>query len=155
MQRPAHRITVPLLSCLAGALLLVAAAIAADAATSAVVHKPTVDVHSAPDFKSPTVATLKRDAKVQVAGQQGLWFQVSTQEGKSGFVRVNDVRMEYAGTANGNAGALFTGKAGKGRVSETAGVRGIDESDLKSASYDSAQFSQMENNRVTPEAAAA
>ena len=89
-------------------------------------HKPTVDVHSAPDFKSPTVATLKRDAKVQVAGQQGLWFQVSTQEGKSGFVRVNDVRMEYAGTANGNAGALFTGKAGKGRVSETAGVRGID-----------------------------
>ncbi|BCT93087.1 hypothetical protein LYSHEL_21100 [Lysobacter helvus] len=154
MQHAAHRIIVPLLSGLAGALLVAALAFAADPATSAIVHKPSVDVHSAPDFNSPTVATLKRDAKVQVAGQQGLWFQVGTPDGKSGFVRVNDVRMEYASANNGNAGALFIGKAGKGRVSETAGVRGIDESDLKSAAYDGAQFAQMENNRVSPEAAA-
>jgi Zn-dependent protease with chaperone function len=122
--------------------------------TPAVVHKPSVEVHAAPDFKSPTVATLKRDEKVDVSGQQGLWFQVALQEGKSGFVRVNDVRMQYAKNAGGNAGALFTGKAGKGRASETAGVRGIDESDLKSAGYDGAQFTQLENNRVSPEAAA-
>ena len=120
----------------------------------AVVHKPSVDVHAAPDFNSPTVATLKRDDKVEVSGQQGLWFQVSAQ-GKDGFVRVNDIRMQYAADAGGNAEALFTGKAGKGRVSETAGVRGIDESDLKSAGYDGAQFAQLESNRVSPDAAAA
>ena len=119
----------------------------------AVVHKPSVDVHAAPDFNSPTVATLKRDEKVEVSGQQGLWFQVAAQ-GKTGFVRVNDIRMQYAANAGGNANALFTGKAGKGRVSETAGVRGIDESDLKSAGYDSAQFAQLESNRVSLQAAA-
>jgi hypothetical protein len=120
----------------------------------AVVHKASVDVHAAPDFNSPTVVTLKQNEKVDVSGQQGLWFQVSAQ-GKSGYVRVNDVRMQYAADAGGNADALFTGKAGKGRVSETAGVRGIDESDLKSAAYDSAQFAQLEQNRVAPATAAA
>ena len=121
--------------------------------TPAVVHKPNVAVHAAPDLQSPTVATLAKDAKVDVTGQQGLWFQVTSTQG-NGFVRVNEVRMQYATQAKGNASALFTGKAGKGRVSETAGVRGIDESDLKSAGYDGAQFAQLESNRVTPDAAA-
>lgn len=121
--------------------------------TPAVVHKPNVAVHAAPDLQSPTVATLAKDAKVEVTGQQGLWFQVTSPQG-NGFVRVNEVRMQYATSAAGNADAMFTGKAGKGRVSETAGVRGIDESDLKSAGYDAAQFAQLETNRVSPAAAA-
>jgi hypothetical protein len=124
---------------------------------SAIVHKASVQVHSAPDFNAPTVATLQRDATVKISGQQGLWFQVATAQGASGYVRVNDVRMQYAGNsaAGNNMRALFTGKAGKGRVSETAGVRGIDESDLKSAGFDGAQFAQLEGHRVAPDAAAA
>jgi beta-barrel assembly-enhancing protease len=124
---------------------------------SAIVHKASVQVHSAPDFNAPTVATLQRDATVRISGQQGLWFQVATAQGASGYVRVNDVRMQYAGNAaaGSNMRALFTGKAGKGRVSETAGVRGIDESDLKSASFDAAQFAKLESYRVSPQAAAA
>jgi hypothetical protein len=123
----------------------------------AVIHKASVDVHSAPDFKAPTIATLKRDAAVSVAGQQGLWFRVELPAGKSGFVRVNDVRMAYAGKADSasNVRALFTGKAGKGRVTETAGVRGLDESTLQSAGYDGAQMATLESYRATPEAAAA
>ena len=123
--------------------------------TPATVHKPNVEVHAAPDFQSPTVAKLPQDAKVDVVGQKGLWFEVSTAQGAKGFVRVNDVRMEYAKNAGGNASALFIGNAGKGRVTETAGVRGIDESDLKGASYDAAQLAQLEANRVSPQAAAA
>ena len=148
MQRTFHRLILAL--SLAGGCF----AVGAQDAAPAVVKKASVDVHGAPDLKSPTVATLKQNQQVQVSGQQGLWFQVSTPDGKSGFVRVNDVRMQYAGKSSGNGAALFTGKAGKGRVSETAGVRGIDESDLKSASYDSAQFAQLEANRVSPQVAA-
>ena len=140
---------------------VLAAALAAPAASAenmpAVVHKASVDVHSAPDFKAPTIATLKRDAAVSVAGQQGLWFRVDLPAGQSGFVRVNDVRMSSAGKAGSSSGvrALFTGKAGKGRVTETAGVRGLDESTLQSAGYDGAQVAALEAYRVTPEAAAA
>ena len=124
---------------------------------AAVIQKASVDVHGAPDFNAPTVATLKRNAQVKVSGQQGLWFSIELPAGKSGYVRVNDVRMAYAGKdySSSNVRALFSGKAGKGRVTETAGVRGLDESDLKSAGFDAAQFAKLESYRATPEAAAA
>ena len=134
---------------------LLPAAFAAEMA--AVVHKASVDVRASPDFGAPTVATLKKDAPVSVSGQQGLWFQVALPGGKPGYVRVTDVRMAYAGKEAGNANvqALFSGKAGKGRVTETAGVRGLDESDLKAASFDAAQLEKMESFRVGATAAAA
>src|SRR3546814_188392 len=124
---------------------------------AAVVHKATVEVHSAPDFKAPAIATLKRDAAVSVAGQQGLWFRVELPAGQSGFVRVNDVRMAPARAAGSSSGvrALFGGQAGKGRVTETAGVRGLDEGTLQSAAYVGAQVAALEAYRATPEAAAA
>lgn len=136
-----------------GCAFALCSAAAFSAGQTATVHKPSVDVHGAPDLKSPTVATLKQNEQVSIAGQQGLWFQVTLPAGGSGFLRVNDVRMQYA-KAGTSGNTLFTGKAGKGRVSETAGVRGIDESDLKSAGYDATQMAQLESNRVTPQAAA-
>ena len=142
---------------LGGALLAALSLPVLAASMAALVHKPKVEVHSAPDFKSATVATLKKDAKLAVAGQQGLWFKVELPGGKTGFVRVTDVRMAYAGKEGGDANvrALFTGRAGKGRVTETAGVRGLDESSLQSAAFDGAELAAMEANRATPAAAAA
>ena len=136
--------------------LLVAPIAVAAGSLSGVIHKPSVDVHSGPDFSTPTVATLRRDTPVSVSGQQGLWFRVQLPSGKPGFVRVNDVRMAYAGKDNqaSNLHALFAGKAGKGRVTETAGVRGLDESDLKSAAFDAAQLARLESYRLSPDAAA-
>jgi hypothetical protein len=147
---PAHRPRAPfacaVLACTIAALALPAIA----ASMAALVHKPSVDVRGAPDFKAPALATLKRDAKLEIAGQQGLWFQVKLADGRTGYVRVNDVRMAYAGNEGGDANvrALFTGKAGKGRVTETAGVRGLDESSLAAAGYDATQLAAMEGNRV-------
>src|SRR3546814_749323 len=65
--------------------------------------------------------------------------------------------MAYAGKEGGDANvrALFTGKAGKGRVTETAGVRGLDESNLQSAGLDSGELKAMEANRATLEDAEA
>ncbi|MEO6227487.1 MAG: M48 family metalloprotease [Thermomonas sp.] len=124
-------------------------------AQSAVVRKPTIDVRGAADMASPSIATLKRDTAIMVTGQQGLWLRVTLVDGKSGFVRINDVRMAYASKeTGGNMKALFAGKAGKGRVSETAGVRGLDESDLKAATFDAVQLAKMESYRVTADAAA-
>ena len=148
--RNTHRLSLAL-----AAGLLSLGLLAADAATTATVSRPKVDVHRGPDFKTPAVATLAKDASVTVAGQQGLWFKVKTADGKIGYVRVNDVRMAYAKAGNDGGNALFTGKAGKGRVSETASVRGLDESDLKSAAFDAGQLQLLESYRATPEEAEA
>ncbi|MBK6452484.1 MAG: hypothetical protein IPF84_08085 [Proteobacteria bacterium] len=119
-------------------IILSAAALVALSAQAeelpAVVHKPTADVYAEPRLDAPKVATLQRDTAVKIAAQQGLWYQLLMAAGAPGFVRVNDVRVAYAGTEDGEANlrVLMGGKAGKGRVTETAGVRGIEESDLRS-----------------------
>ncbi len=141
-----------LLVLLAGA----GAALAAgqNAGLDAMVSKPSVDVRSQPDFSSARVATLKRNAPVKIAAQQGLWYRLALAD-KSGYVRVNDVRVAYAGTAANDGGVLFAGKSGAGRASETAGVRGLDENDLRTAYANGAQLAKMESYRVSPAAASA
>lgn len=124
---------------------------------SAIVQKPTADVYAEPRFDAPKLASLQRHAEVKVSAQQGLWYQLQMPAGAHGYVRVNDLRLARAGTEGGesNLRVLMTGKAGKGRVSETAGVRGVDESDLKAASFDQAQLDAMVGYRVDAPGAAA
>ncbi len=155
-----HRTRTVLVSTLALSALT-GIVVAQTAEMPAVVSKPSIEVRSSPDFSAPAIAKLNRDASVKIAGQQGLWFRLNMADkaspaSKAGFVRVNDVRMAYSGKENSDANmrALFTGKAGKGRVSETASVRGIDESDLQSAGFDAAQLARLDAYRLTPAAAA-
>ena len=135
-------------------VLLVSATDAAD--VSAIVQKPSIDVHAEPSLGSTKVTSLPRDTAVKISGQQGLWYKLQLPAGSTGFVRVNDVRVNYAGTEGGEANvrALVGGKTGEGRVTETAGVRGIDESELKAASLDQAQLNAMIGHRVDSAAAA-
>lgn len=130
--------------------------LAANGITPATVAKPAVEARAKPDFAAPAVAKLDKDAQVNVTGQQGLWFKLALAGGKTGYVRVNDVRVNYGSKETTGLGqALFTGKAGKGRVSETASVRGLDESTLQAAGFDAAQLELMESYRATPEEAEA
>ena len=141
----------PLLTLMA---LLVASAALAD--VSAVVQKPTVDVYAEPRLDAPKVTTLTRGTELTVSAQQGLWYRVQLGDRTGGFVRVNDVRVNYGRVEDSDANmrVLTTGKSGAGRVSETAGVRGIDESELKAAAFNQAQYDAMVANRADPAAAA-
>ena len=123
----------------------------------AIVHKPSVDVYARPAFDAAKLATLQRDTAVLISAQQGLWYELQLSPGTPGYLRVNDVRLAYAGVEDGaaNMRVLMGGKAGKGRVTETAGVRGIEESDLKAASFDRAQLDGMVAQRVDAPTAAA
>lgn len=124
---------------------------------SALVHKPKVDVHAQPQLDSPTIASLSRNTKVQVTAQKGLWYELVLPAGAPGYVRVDDVRVDYERGADDDATLqiLMGGKPGQGRVTETAGVRGIDESDLKAASLNQVQLTAMIANRVDEPSAAA
>ena len=140
---------------LLGAALVAGAALAAG--MPAVVHKRSVEVREAPDFAAPVVSTLKRNAEVDISGQQGLWYELALPGGGSGWVRVNEIRMAYAGdeTPDANRGALLQGSAGRGRVTETATVRGIDASDLAAGRHDAAALARMEGYRIDAATAAA
>lgn len=128
---------------------------AATGGSPATVAKPKVDVHAAASFSSPTVTTLRHNATVNVVGQEGLWFKLALDGDQTGYVRVNEVRVAYGKSDNGGIGAaLFTGNAGGGRTTETASVRGLDESKLKAASFNAAQLERMESYRVSEQAAA-
>ena len=129
----------------------------AGAELPAIVHKPTADVYARPAFDAAKLATLQRDTAVMISAQQGLWYELQVSPGKPGYLRVNDVRLAYAGVEDGaaNMRVLMGGKAGKGRVTETAGVRGIEESDLKAAAFDKAQLNSMVAQRVDGPTAAA
>lgn len=139
-------------------LLLVAGTTMAAAVDGlpAVVQKDSVTVYSKPAFTAPTVATLGRRDKVEIATQQGLWYEVALHSGARGYLRVNEVRIADASATHtqDTMRILLTGKSGTGRVTETAGVRGLDESDLRSAAFDGAQLAQMEDLRVSAQAAA-
>jgi hypothetical protein len=130
--------------------------VAMAAELSGVVHKPAADVHAQPKFDAPKIATLPRDTAVEISAQQGLWYQLQMPAGTPGYVRVDDVRINYAGTEDGaaNLRVLMGGKPGQGHITETAGVRGIDESDLKSAAFNQAQLTAMTGYRVDAGAAA-
>jgi len=142
-------------ACLIAALLAAADAGAAD--LTATVRKPEVNVYAAPNLESGKLKKLKQDDSVGIASQQGLWYELKLPDGTSGFVRVNDVRVNYGRAEDGaaNVRVLTSGKAGAGRVSETAGVRGIDESELKSASFNQAQLDAMVASRAESSASAA
>lgn len=129
--------------CVIAAAMVAMNAGAAD--LTATVRRKDVDAHAGPSLDSDKLARLERDATVAIAAQHGLWYELKLADGRTAYVRVNDVRVNYAGTEDGSANvrALTTGKAGAGRVSETAGVRGIDESDLQSAAMNQAQFDAM------------
>ena len=142
-------------ACLIAALFAASNATAAELA--ATVRKSEVSVYAAPNLESAKLKKLKHDDSVAIVAQQGLWYELKLPDGSSGFVRVNDVRVNYGNVedSGANARVLTTGKAGAGRVSETAGVRGIDESELKAASFNQAQFDAMVANRADTTASAA
>lgn len=139
-------------------ILTVGAAIAATlSGLPATIQKDSVTAFSAPDFDASAVATLDRGDDVRVADQDGLWYKLALDGGATGFVRVNEVRIakSSATSSEDTMHILMTGKSGRGRITETAGVRGLGESELRSASFDASELAQMQSYRASPDAAAA
>lgn len=140
---------------LVASVLAAALAMTAQAASwPAEVLKPSVEVHGQADFSSPVVAKLAHKTHLVISDQQGLWFRVTLADGTSGYLRVNEVRIAETKKPGDSAlDILMTGRSGSGRVTETAGVRGLDESDLQAASFNAAELQKMEGNRVAADVA--
>ena len=112
------------------------------------------DIKAEPYRDAKTIGTLNRNATVEIIKRSSGWMQISYGK-KKGWVRMLSVRLG-TGAAKPGAGqevkgvlALASGRAGKGSVVSTTGIRGLSEEDLKSAKFDEAQIKKDESFLVT------
>lgn len=110
------------------------------------------DLRSAPAVAASIVTHLARDTPVDVLARQGGWTQVSV-KGVSGWVRILSVRTQVAAGSASDLAALATRREGS-QVVAVAGLRGLNEEELKAARFDATQLVTLEQYRATPQEAA-
>lgn len=131
------------------ATLMVASASAALAADTGTLTRADA-VRSKPFADAAVVVQLKSGVKVDIVSRNGGWYQVKS-GGKTGWVRMLSVRRAAAtsGSAVTGIAGVASGRTGTGKVTTTTGVRGLDEAELKAATFDEAQVKKAEGYRVS------
>lgn len=99
-----------------------------------------------------SAGSVAKGASVEILARRGGWTQVRS-AGKAGWVRLLSVRKGAASRAD--AGAELAGAAAIGttrydpnRVTATAGLRGLNEEELRAARYDPAQLQLLDGYEV-------
>lgn len=105
------------------------------------------DVRAAPDASAKVSGRFAKGMSVRILASQGGWTQVKG-NGLTGWVRVLSVRAASSGQAGADlAGLVEAGTTSRdpGKVVAVAGVRGLDEAILKSASFNPDELRLLES----------
>ena len=135
---------------------LIASVLAASAETGTLLK---ADQLRAEPFRDATVvSTLAAGDRVEILLRQGAWYRVKTAKA-SGWLHMLSVRRgeaAKAGAASEASGllALASGRAGTGKVVATTGIRGLDEEQLKSATYSESELGYSDSLVASSAAAA-
>ena len=137
-------------------LLLLLATLPATAGSPGATLKET-PLKDKPFADAATLANLPAKAAVDVLGRQGGWLRV-TASGKQGWVRMLNVRTGPPGQASAGrevqgVAAVASGRAGKGNIVATSGIRGLSEEELKAAKPNPAEFRKLDGYAVSEEKA--
>lgn len=128
-------------------LLLQSAAIAAEIGTALKADA----IRAEPFGDAKTVATLAKGDKVEILKKDAGWLQVKSAKGK-GWVRMLSIRKGDAKKGSGEAEGLLSlasGRAGTGKVVATTGIRGLNEEELKAASFNEKELKLDESYAVS------
>ena len=103
-----------------------------------------------PSATAATIGKMTKGATVDIVAKQGGWLQIKS--GKSqGWVRLLSVRAGSGGAGGAGladvAGAV-TQKSDPSRVVAVAGVRGLNEEDLKGAKYNAEEMARLDRYTV-------
>ncbi|MGH8662081.1 MAG: SH3 domain-containing protein [Burkholderiales bacterium] len=137
--------------------LVVALAAAVPAAAQQVTLERDSPLYAEPRLDSSQMTQLKLGATGEVIGKQGAWLNLKTPAG-SGWLFSFNVRFpsQQAGTGDSGAGSAAGRLFGPRRsvsVTSTIGIRGIEEEDLRQASFSADQIKLLDRYVVTKEAA--
>lgn len=97
------------------------------------------------------VAILNAGEKVSILKKNGGWLNVKSAKA-TGWVRMLSIRKgeaRQARNAADNLKSLSTGRAGKGQVVATTGIRGLNEEELKSAKFNAEELGKVESYQVS------
>lgn len=107
-----------------------------------------------PSASASSIGKMAKGSSVDIVAKQGGWLQVKV--GKTqGWVRLLSVRAGAGGAGgNGLAGvagvaSAATQKSDPSRVVAVAGVRGLNEEDLKSAKYSAEEMARLDKYAVS------
>jgi len=108
-------------------------------------------IRAEPYTDAKKTGDMARGEQLRINDKKGAWLYVKTSKAK-GWVRLLAVKRGNGG-GSGNEGKgvldLASGRAGTGRVVATAGVRGLNEEDLKKARFNEAETQKMEGFKQT------
>lgn len=130
---------------------------AAPAAAQQVTLERDSPLYAEPRLDASQVTQLKLGATGEVIGKQGAWLNLKT-PGGNGWLFSFNVRFQSQQSAAGDSGAgsaagrLF-GPRRSVAVTSTIGVRGIEEEDLKQASFNADQMKLLDGYVATMQAA--
>lgn len=98
-------------------------------------------LRSTPSGTAAKVASVSKGSAVEVLARQGGWTQVRV-GGRTGWVRILSVRGTVSTTSAGDLAALTAKR--DGQVVAVAGLRGLNEEELKTAKFNAQELAQME-----------
>lgn len=127
---------------LCGALLCTSACAAAWAAPGSMVKDDVLRQNATPSAAS--VGSVAKGTLVEILARQGGWTQVR-HAGKTGWVRILSVKTHVDNTNNHVTGIIQMGSAQRdpSRVVAVAGLRGLNEDELRSARFNASELLRM------------
>ncbi len=133
----------------AAVLALCAASASAWAAPGTVLRAE--KLYSQPASTSKVTASVAKGTSVDILAKQGGWLRVKA--GKStGWIRLLSVRAGaggLGGTGVGDVVGAATTRSDPSRVVAVAGLRGLNDEDLKQAKFNGEELARMEGQSVT------
>jgi beta-barrel assembly-enhancing protease len=113
---------------------------AVESGANAVMLKSDV-VRATPDARAAELARIEKGLRVRQLANQGGWSQISA-SGWTGWVRVLSVSVDANAAVDlSDLGAL--GRTPQGKTVAVAGVRGLDEETLQSATYSESEITRL------------
>lgn len=103
-------------------------------------------LYSQPSATSKVTATATKGASVTILAKRGGWLQVKSGR-SSGWIRLLSVRAGAGGLGGAGLGDVVgaaTTRSDPSRVVAVAGLRGLDDEDLKQAKFDGAELARMD-----------
>ena len=106
---------------------------------------------SQPTSGSKVEANVAKGASVNILSKQGGWLRVTAGR-TTGWIRLLSVRAGAGGTGGTGAGDVFgaaTTRSDPSRVVAVAGLRGLNDEDLKQAKFNADELARLEAGAVT------
>ncbi len=123
-----------------------------------VTFKKDGEIKSEPSNAAASVSTIKTSTKVDVLIRKGFWVEIKYGNVK-GWTKMSNLDIKEdnsSGAADGISAlsGLTSGRGGSGNIVTTAGARGLDGEQIKTAEKDDAQFKMLLTKSIKPEDAA-